>query len=101
MANGSPITLKAPKQEFQDITNAIRQHREMVDSDAFRRGTQYALLQYNALMTDRLDPTQAGAIGMKLAGAREFLSVLITLAETPHVQAPTIVTPANLDHGRS
>ena len=90
-----------PRQRFQLDAARIRLHREMVDSETFLKGVDYAILQFSgALATQVSDSNTAMAAGYQLLGAWTFLATLKTLAETPQKPAK-IVDLSNLDHSRS
>ncbi len=56
----------------------------MVDSQAFIRGCDMAMLQYQETATKNISNGDgAGAAGLRLQGALEFLAILRNLSETP------------------
>jgi hypothetical protein len=83
-----------PKARFQESSQNISKHRDMVESTEFQRACDFALLQYTALMTQTaLDNFNiAAACHFKLAGAQEFILTLRTLAESATPSASPIVT---------
>jgi type IV secretory pathway TrbD component len=90
-----------PRQRFQLDATRIRLHREMVDSETFLKGADYAMLQFSgALAVQVTDSAAAMAAGYQLLGAWTFLATLKTLAETPAKSQRTPTTD-NLDHSRS
>jgi type IV secretory pathway TrbD component len=90
-----------PRQRFQLDAARIRLHREMVDSETFLKGADYAMLQFSgALAVQVTDSSAAMAAGYQLLGAWTLLATLKTLAETPQKPAK-IVDLSNLDHSRS
>jgi hypothetical protein len=90
-----------PRQRFQLDAARIRLHREMVDSETFLKGVDFALLQHSeALVAQVSDSNTAMAAGYQLLGAWRFLATLKTLAETPQKPAK-IVDISNLNHARS
>jgi len=69
----------------------------MVDSEAFSRAIDAALLQYQQEATSNItDGNGAGSAGLRIRGAIEFVRVLKNLSETP--AAPTIRPDDNLRH---
>lgn len=75
---------RPPKQRFRENAQWVGQHRQMVDSDPFTRAIDMALLQYQANITTTInDGNGAGAVGLKLQGAQEFINVLRNLSEEP------------------
>lgn len=75
---------KSPKQRFVEISQWIREHRQMVDSPAFTRGCDYALLQFQqSLAASITDGTTAATVGLQIKGAQLFLEMLRNLSETP------------------
>ena len=90
-----------PRQRFQLDAGRIRLHREMVDSDTFLKGVDYALLQHSGALAAQVTESQSAmAAGYQLLGAWTFLATLKTLAEIPQKPAK-IVDLSNLDHSRS
>ena len=58
--------LKTPKQRFQEYSQWIGEHRQMVDSIAFQRGLDYAMLQYQQQIAGSVtDSAGAGAAGLR------------------------------------
>ena len=78
-----PSRNPTPKQRFCSTTMAVSAHRTMVDSDAFTRGCDFAMLQYQLMVAGQItDANAAAAVGMKLQGAIEFMTVLRNLADS-------------------
>lgn len=74
---------RSPKQRFRENVKWVGEHRVMVDSDAFARACDMALLQYQINVTSNITDGQgAGAAGLKLQGAIEFLNTLRNLSES-------------------
>jgi hypothetical protein len=88
---------KTPKQRFVEMSQWIGEHRQMVDSVAFTRGCDFAMLQFQADVTSNItDGTGAGSAGLRMQGAQQFLQILRTLSET---STPSIRRPDdNLQH---
>jgi len=82
------ITNNYPKLEFQQSSDNISKHRELIVSKSFERGIQYALAHYHRLLTER-NPNEAMMSHFKSAGAEEFVKELRMLAEKPKI--PQIV----------
>lgn len=78
----------------------IRLHRDLVDSQPFQIGSDFAMLQFAGwLATQVSDSNSAMAVGYQLLGAYSYLATLKSLAEIPKV--PARIDNANLDHSRS
>jgi hypothetical protein len=68
-----------PKARFQTSPDNITKHRDLVDRNEFQRGCDFALLEYQAELCDKENnPT---VVGLKIAGAQEFLKVFRLLSE--------------------
>lgn len=79
---------QSPKQRFLAQARWIGEHRTMVDSDAFQRAVDHALLQLQHELTPTIkDGNGAGSVGLQLQGAQYFLSILKNLSETAQLQA--------------
>lgn len=96
-----------PRQRFQRDAARIRLHRELVDSETFQKGCDYAMLQYAAALAGQIldehgvpDESRAKMAGLALLGAHGVMSTLKTLAETPK-PLPKIADMSNLNHTRS
>lgn len=87
-----------PKSRFRESPNNISEHRTMVESRPFARAVDFALLQYQALVTQTVseNPNLASVAGFKLTGAAEFVQTLKTLSEEIRIAPRAEV--ANLDH---
>ena len=85
--NSQPINNPSPKQRFLSGPAAnVHKHREMVVSDAFEKGADAAMLQYQiALCAQAKDGNSAMAAGFRFQGALEFLQAFRLLAETPKI----------------
>src|ERR1017187_9691908 len=86
-----------PRQRFQLDAGRIRLHREMVDSDTFQKGADYAMLQYAAALAGQIldsnglpDESRATMAGLALLGAHGLMGTLKTLAEIPQ-KLPKVV----------
>ena len=89
--------LKTPKQRFQEYSQWIGEHRQMVDSIAFQRGLDYAMLQYQQQIAGSVtDSAGAGAAGLRLQGMVEFVNTLKNLSESS--AAPVKRPDDNLKH---
>lgn len=88
------ITNPTPKQSFQESSDNISKHREMIVSRSFERGIQYALSEYQ-LFLSRANPNEAMLSHFKHVGAQEFIAVLRNLAEKPQ---PIVVVPKPSDN---
>lgn len=91
-----PFTLnRTPKQRFHDHPEWLSQHNQFVVSPIFERGSDFALLQYQAYLSSQsVDGQNAAANHFKMVGAIEFLQTFRLLAEKPMM--PTVVDRDNL-----
>lgn len=89
MATQAPILINpSPKTRFQQSADNIKKHRELVDSNEFQRGCDFALLQYQTkLASQQVDGQLAAASHFKVLGVLEFLQEFRFLSET----IPTVV----------
>jgi hypothetical protein len=88
---------KSPKQRFIDMGLWVTDHRVMVDSQAFTRACDFAMLQFQRVVTANVvDGNGAGAAGLRIQGAQQFLEIMRNLSETP--QIPTTRNDDNLKH---
>lgn len=75
---------KSPKQRYRENARWVGEHRTLVDSDAFVRACDMALLQYQQTTVANItNGDGAGAAGLRLQGAVDFLNTLRNLSETP------------------
>ncbi len=76
MATPSEIINLSPKQRFlQSVDNSVK-HRDLVDSPAFQRGCDFAILEMSGQLPNAL----------MLRGAHEFLKIFRNLSEkTPEL----------------
>lgn len=82
---------KSPKQRFVEMSQWVGEHRQMVDSQAFVRACDMAMLQFQRDITANINSGDgAGAAGLKMQGAQKFLEILRNLSETstPEVRRP-------------
>jgi len=80
----APVHNPTPKLHFQQSGTRISNHRAMVTSDAFNSGANFALLEYQRVLTGQIrDGNTAMAAGLKMQGALEFLDTLRQLADAP------------------
>jgi hypothetical protein len=75
----------SPKQRFQSESKVRIAHRALVELDEFEMACDFALLQLQHELTEKVDGNVnlAAAAHMKLAGAHDFIRVFRNLAETP------------------
>lgn len=75
----------SPKARFQQSPESISKHRDLVDKREFERGADFTMLQYIGELCDKENnPT---VLGLKIAGAQEFLKVFRLLSEKPLLTA--------------
>jgi len=87
--NPRPNVNPLPKARFQTSADSITKHRDLVDRNEFQRGCDFALLEYQAELCDKENnPT---VVGLKIAGAQEFLKVFRLLSE--NVEFKPLVKP--------
>lgn len=81
------------KSRFQQKPANLSNHRAVVDTEAFTRGVDFAMLEYvDSTLSSIRDQGTAMVAGIKLLGAHEFLREFRDLSEvqTP-IRPPTIV----------
>lgn len=83
------------KARFMESNVRISNHREMIGSEAFEKGSDAALLHYIDIIAKSNNPNEAMAIGLKIQGATEFLQTFKLLAETPKLPSPVITDNLN------
>lgn len=80
---------KSPKERFVEMSQWVGEHRQMVDSQAFTRGCDMALLQYQRQLSASISHeglnsgNLAASAGLRMQGAMEFLSILRNISEVP------------------
>jgi hypothetical protein len=78
-----PSINPTPKARYIQEASQVK-HRELVHSQAFQAASDFALLEYQRLVTEQIrDQGSAMAAGLKIQGAIEFMGILRTLAEEP------------------
>jgi len=78
-----------PKARFQKVNGNITAHRALIELDAFDRGSDAAMLEYQRLLAEQtVDGNTAMSAGFRSQGALEFLSVFKTIAEQVQMPAP-------------
>jgi hypothetical protein len=93
MANPVPPN-PTPKSRFQESSDNVKKHRDLLDQPELQRGLDFSLLEYQRMLTVSVNPTattftqESIAAANRLAGAQEFIAVLKTLAEPPPVKNP-------------
>lgn len=90
MTASTTVTLNpSPKSRFQESGNNLSEHRKLIETPAFRRACDMAMLQYTIQVNGQtLDGNSAAASAFRLLGAQEFLNTLILLAENVIPPAP-------------
>jgi hypothetical protein len=74
-----------PKTRFQESKDNVSKHRDMVASREFERAIDFALLHYQASLTLAAGDhnfNNMAVMGLKIAGAQEFVHQLRTLSES-------------------
>ncbi len=97
-ATGLPNLNPSPKTRFRASGLNISEHRTLVESNAFQRACDFALLEYQAQIALTLseNPNLATVGGLKITGAQEFVMILRTISEMPRIVSRQPVQ--NLDH---
>lgn len=85
-----------PKKDFQGKKQFADAHRELVVSTQFREALNASLLEYVSSVSGS-PPEDAAANYYRIQGAREFVQVLLNIAE--QAKSPPSPLPTNLDHG--
>ena len=104
--NGPTATLTStinatPRARFQSSAQNISKHRDMIETNEFQRGTDFAMLDIAAFLAATVkDDESAKAAGHAIRGAHEFLYRLKMLAEVPKT-TPKSADMGNLSHERS
>lgn len=81
MSDTKALINPPPKKRFMESGTRISRHREMMQSPDLRTSLDYALLEYQRRMTQPACDQIAAAAHFKLAGATEFVDLLLHLAE--------------------
>jgi hypothetical protein len=86
----------SPKQRFLEQSALAKQFLDVVDSEAFQRATELAMLGLVEQLADSTDPSSAAANSYRIDGAKRLLAILKALPEPPK---PLAARPShNLDH---
>lgn len=72
-----------PKRDFQEDTKAVGFLADLTVSTAFREAAKASLLQMLESTTDSDDPVKAAAAFHRMIGARDYMRVLMGLADRP------------------
>lgn len=93
------VTNPSPKKRFQESTDNIKKHRDLIQLREFERACDFAMLQYMAQLGQDADGNinAAAAAHLRLTGAREFLWTFRNLAEGLEF-IPRKAEAPNLDH---
>lgn len=93
------ITNPSPKKRFQESTDNISKHRDLIQSREFQRACDFAILQYASRLQDETNGNlnAAAAAHLRMTGAQEFLWTMRNLSEAAEFTAKRTETP-NLDH---
>ncbi len=89
----------SPKARFVSSPTLVKSHRDLLADNQLQMSMDFALLQYQATLTNNMPSDMAGAaaVGLRLLGAQEFVSTFRLLAETANLPAPA-KNNGNLDH---
>ena len=80
------MEIESPKQRFLQKADWIKAHNVMIDSAAFERGHDFAMLQMNESVLNSSIPADEKA--HRLAGASQFMAIFMRLSEQPNKKAP-------------
>ncbi len=69
-----------PKNRFQKTSHS-KPHASLVVSDSFQIALEAALAQMQLNQPNPVNPASAWDSGSKMAGAREFIGILLNLSE--------------------
>lgn len=89
----------SPKARFQESSDNVKRHRDLIQSREFERAVDFSLLQYGSRLQSETDGNlnAAAAAHLRMTGAHEFIATLRNLAES--TEFPSRKTEiANLDH---
>ena len=95
----APQLFTPAQARFQQSPDNVSKHRALVESRDFDRACDFGMLEYTMRLAKVVsdDPRKAAYMGLKLAGAYEFLVQMRTLSEKPQLVAKTAAVE-NLDH---
>lgn len=93
------VTNPTPKKRFQESTDNISKHRDLIQTREFERASDFAMLQYAARLQEETNGNlnSAAAAHLRMTGAQEFLSIFRNLGESVELPTHRVETP-NLDH---
>lgn len=73
------------------MTNAIKEHYQLLDSKPLHRGFDFALRAMQEKLTGHdMNTDNASAIAFKLAGAQEFIDTFRALADQAEPEMPIL-----------
>lgn len=88
-----------PKRDFQEHADQLKAFRAIIDNPVLQEGIKAALLHYQDLLTHKSsnEPVESAANYHRSCGAREYVGVLLNLAE---LSSPSTARPdtGNLNH---
>lgn len=87
----------SPRQKLVAEERVAKQFLDVIDSTAFERGSELAMLQFIENLPDTADPAVAAAGYARIIGAREFLAQLKSIAEPAMPNAPRPTYALNHD----
>lgn len=73
------MTPTTPKQRFLKEEALAKRFQDIIDTEAFQRGAEAAMLSLQEAMVQEGDPE----MGNKLVGAHRFLALLRTIGDKP------------------
>lgn len=97
-AKPSITPFSTPRDRFQSVQTNIEAHQNLIDSEAFERGSDAAMLEFCSVLSGSVANAESAlAAGHQLKGAFAYLRKLKTLAEASKVEAkqgnPDVLQP--------
>lgn len=83
----------SPRARYQAGLGNLTAHKSLLEITAFDRAVDFALMQYVSDLSEQAaQAADAVSVGYRLKGAKEFISVLKTLAAQPKQTTRTPIT---------
>lgn len=92
-----PNVNPTPKERFRSSAAAVSAHRDLMQRQDLQMSLDFALLEYGRRRFKPMNDQFAGAEGLRVAGAYEFVECLKNLAE-PMPELTVMPSKQNLDH---
>jgi len=98
MTTTPPKINLSPKERFLQSSDQTNKHRDLVDSETFQRGCDFAMLEMTRLLSDQVNnANESIPAALMLRGAHEFLKVFRNLSEKP-MDLPQVAKNRGLDY---